>query len=90
MTDVSYIELLIESEKSEHKPDWIKRVGHLEEQKKLAVMIAESQDPNYNPWAKYEKEASYTTYVLEKAKKVDTFIQTMFKSISKPFFKAWK
>jgi hypothetical protein len=64
---------LIESEKSEHNPGWSERVQYLEDQKQLAIKIAESQDPNFNPWAKYEKEKSYATYVLEKAKKYETF-----------------
>jgi hypothetical protein len=64
---------LIESEKSEGKHNWINRVRYLEDQKQFAVMIAKSQDPNFNPWVKYEKEKSYATYVLEKAKKYETF-----------------
>jgi hypothetical protein len=57
---------LIESEKSELSPGWQQRVQHLEDQKKLAVMIAESQNPNFNPFEKYEKEKSYATYAKEK------------------------
>jgi hypothetical protein len=57
---------LIESEKSELSPGWQQRVQHLKDQKKLAVMIAESQNPNFNPFEKYEKEKSYATYAKEK------------------------
>jgi hypothetical protein len=68
MTDVDYIEILIESEKSELNPGWNQRVQHLEDQKKLAIMIAKAQDPNFNPFQKYEEEKSFATYVKEKVK----------------------
>jgi hypothetical protein len=78
MTDVGYIEILIESEKSERNPGWSERVHYLEDQKQFAVMIAKSQDPNFNPWEKYEKEKSYATYVLEKAYRPKTFFEKLF------------
>jgi hypothetical protein len=65
MTDIDYIDIMIESEKSQGNPGWKERVQHLEDQKKLAIMIAEAQDPNYNPFEKYEKEKSYAAYVKE-------------------------
>jgi hypothetical protein len=65
MTDVDYIDIMIDSEKLQGNPGWKERVHHLEDQKKLAIMIAEAQDPNYNPFEKYEKEKSYAAYVKE-------------------------
>jgi hypothetical protein len=66
MTDVDYIDILIQSEKSEVNPGWFERVEHLEDQKKLAIMIADAQDPNFNPFEKFEKEKSYAAYIKEK------------------------
>jgi hypothetical protein len=66
MTDVDYIDIMIESEKSEGNPGWFERVQHLEDQKKLAIMIAKAKDPYYNPFKKYEEEKSFGAYVKEK------------------------
>ena len=63
---MNYIDILIESEKSETNPGWMERVKHLEEQRKLAAMIADAQDPNYDPFEKYKDEESYVTYAKEK------------------------
>jgi hypothetical protein len=66
MTDIDYIDFLIECEKSETNLGWKERVQHLEDKKKLAAMVTKAQDPNFNPFEKYEKEKSYAALIKEK------------------------
>ena len=67
MTDVDYIEVLIESEKSELNPGWKERMMLLEDQKKLAIMIVEAQDPNFNPFKQYDDGTkTWTSLIKEK------------------------
>jgi hypothetical protein len=67
MTDVEYIDVLIESEKSELSRGWKERIMLLEDQKKLAVMIAEAQDPNFNPFKQYnDGTKTWTSLIVEK------------------------
>jgi hypothetical protein len=74
MTDVDYIDILIQSEKSEVNPGWFERVEHLEDQKKLAIMIAKAQDPDFNPFRQYEEGSkSWGSYIKEKFKKFNLF-----------------
>ena len=35
---------------------WKERVSHLEDQKSLALTIQKAQDPNFNPFKKYEED----------------------------------
>uniref|UniRef100_A0A914VP29 Fibronectin type-III domain-containing protein n=1 Tax=Plectus sambesii TaxID=2011161 RepID=A0A914VP29_9BILA len=55
MTEVSYIEIMITNEKSNAENGWQQRVEHLEHQLKIAKAIAEANDPNYDPLAKYKQ-----------------------------------
>ena len=46
---------------------WKERVAHLEEQKSLAKTIQEAQDPNFNPFKKYDAEVGgWTKYAMTK------------------------
>ena len=59
LTEVQYIELLIQSEQREVKPGWENRVKYLEEAKKKAKLIAQLQgvDPGEKPdWMKRVEE----------------------------------
>lgn len=50
LSAVSYIELMIESEKQERKTGYIERIKHLEIVKKQAEIIEKMADPNYAPF----------------------------------------
>ena len=64
MTSVDYIAVLIESEKQECKPGWKVRVQHLGEQMKLAQLIENAQDPNFDPFKKYrEEKGGWSKYI---------------------------
>ena len=76
MTNVDYIQILIESERQESRPGWWERIEHLEEQKKLAEIIAEAQDPDFDPFLKYKKEPGGWL----------RFVKSKFWSIKKKFF----
>jgi hypothetical protein len=56
MTDVDFIENMIEAERSEGQPGWRERVFHLQNQLQLAKTAAEANDPNYDPFKNYKKE----------------------------------
>jgi hypothetical protein len=74
MTDVGYIEILIESEKAAFDPGWQERILHLENQKTLAITISEAQEPNFNPFKKYENGSqSWSSYFKDKIKKFLSF-----------------
>ena len=47
---VSYIELMVESEKQEHRPGYMERIKHLEIVKKQAELIQNVKDANFDPF----------------------------------------
>ncbi|CAG0904617.1 unnamed protein product [Cyprideis torosa] len=53
MTDVQYIQNLIEAEKSELKPGYAERIAHLSYQRDLAVTMEQAKDPNFDPFEQY-------------------------------------
>ena len=55
LQQVDYIDLLIQSEKSQKKPGWKDRIQALEETKKTAEEINRLAKPGYDPWEDYQE-----------------------------------
>uniref|UniRef100_A0A914WR12 Septin-type G domain-containing protein n=1 Tax=Plectus sambesii TaxID=2011161 RepID=A0A914WR12_9BILA len=55
MTEISCIEIMIAQERNFADDGWHQRVEQLEHQLKIAKIIAEANDPNYDPLAKYKQ-----------------------------------
>ena len=69
MTDVDYIDLLIETEKGETSPGWQERIQHLQNQRDLAVKMNKfAHDPKFDPFQEYrtDKEKGWMKYVKNK------------------------
>ncbi|CAG0901396.1 unnamed protein product [Cyprideis torosa] len=62
MTDVQYIENLIEAERSELKPGYEERIAHLSYQRDLASMMEQAQDPNFDPFTEY-RDGKWTKFI---------------------------
>ncbi|XP_067033106.1 uncharacterized protein [Acropora muricata] len=64
-----YLDLLIESEKSQAKPGWQDRVKSLQKTREEAVQINGLAKPGFDPWEKY-RENEETRQFLQKQTKV--------------------
>ena len=67
MTDVDYIDLLINTEKEEAQPGWKERMAHLTNQREIAVNMAQAKDPNFDPFAQYKKETNGWSKYIDKS-----------------------
>ena len=55
LRQVDYLDLLIESEKTQAKPGWQDRVRSLQKTRDEAVQINRLAKPGFDPWAKYRE-----------------------------------
>ena len=55
LQQVDYLDLLIESEKSQAKPGWKDRVSALQKTRDKAVEINRLEKPGFDPWEKYRE-----------------------------------
>ena len=55
LQQVDYLDLLIESEKSQAKPGWKDRVSALQKTRDEAVEINRLEKPGFDPWEKYRE-----------------------------------
>ena len=55
LEQVDYLDLLIESEKSQAKPGWKDRVKSLQKTRDAAVQINRLRKPGFDPWEKYRE-----------------------------------
>ena len=69
LKQVDYLDLLIESEKSQGKPGWQDRVKSLQKTRDEAVQINRLEKPGFDPWEKY-RENEETRQFLQKQTKV--------------------
>ena len=62
---VDYLDLLIESEKSQERPGWEDRVKSLIETRDAAKEINRLAKPGYDPWKEYRKNEEIRHLLLE-------------------------
>ena len=55
LQQVDYLDLLIESEKSQAKPGWKDRVSALQKTRDTAVQINRLAEPGFDPWEEYRE-----------------------------------
>ncbi|XP_038044339.1 uncharacterized protein LOC119719099 [Patiria miniata] len=58
LSTVEYVDLLIESERTEAKPGWKSRVKALQDVRKQADILTKVKKANYDPFENYKKELS--------------------------------
>ena len=82
LQQVDYLDLLIESEKSQAKPGWKDRVRALQKTRDTAVQINRLGKPGFDPWKEYREneetrqffqkqtEEAQASYVYQAGKKI--------------------
>lgn len=66
LQQVDYLNLLIESEKSQAKPGWQDRVKSLQKTRDEAIEINRLGKPGFDPWEKYRENAEETRQFFRK------------------------
>ena len=65
LEQVDYLDLLIESEKSQGKPGWKDRVSALQKTRDEAVKIIRFGKPGFDPWEKYREKREDSSVLSE-------------------------
>ena len=65
LQQVDYLNLLIESEKSQAKPGWQDRIKSLQETRDEAVEINRLGKPGFDPWEKYREDEETRQFFLK-------------------------
>ena len=99
LQQVDYLDLLIESEKSQAKPGWKGRVSALQKTRDAAVQINRLGKPGFDPWQEYREneetrqffqketeEVQESSYVNQAWKKTKEVASTVKSKAKKTFF----
>ena len=87
LEQVDYLDLLIESEKSQAKPGWQDRVKSLQKTRQQAVEINRLRKPGFDPWENYrENEETRKFFERQTEAAQGTFLSKGFKKAKKFVF----
>ncbi|XP_068714302.1 uncharacterized protein [Montipora foliosa] len=87
LEQVDYLDLLIESEKSQAKPGWQDRVKSLQKTRQQAVEINRLRKPGFDPWEKYRENEETRQFFERRTEAAQgTFLSKGFKKAKKFVF----
>ena len=87
LQQVDYLDLLIESEKSQAKPGWKDRVSALQKTRDEAVEINRLEKPGFDPWEKYRENEETRQFFQKQTEEAQ---ESLWKKTKKAASKAVK